>query len=185
MIDDDDDEDDDNEEDVNDDNDDEYGGGGWWSLTERYKLINWKWIYFPDTDRPDTLQEPKVASKCAEGGWFPQDAIRFFLQDRDICWHRTEIMLSTGRKYFLPYSRNILFHGKSFLPKQQNIFIQRTEIYSSNDENFFHRSEIFHRTKIHSSTGGKYFLPLSLFSQYIGAFTPTCFRWAAMFSPHF
>ena len=37
--------------------------------------------------------------------------------------------------------------------------------------------------EICSSTVRKYFLPLSLFSQYIGGFTPTWFRWAAMFFP--
>ena len=34
--------------------------------------INRKWIYFADTDSPDTFQEPKVASKCAERGFFPK-----------------------------------------------------------------------------------------------------------------
>ena len=35
------------------------------------KLIKRKCQYFADTDRPDTFQEAKVASKCAEGGSFP------------------------------------------------------------------------------------------------------------------
>ena len=130
-------------------------------MMERKKLIKRKCQYFADTDRPDTFQEAKVASKCAEGGSFPHTTeLCFpFKQDRDRFCHRKEIGSSKGAKYFpllegnicFPHSRNILFKNisphltkifsytgqKYFLPLDKNIFLYWTDMFSYTVQKYF------------------------------------------------
>ena len=118
---------------------------------------------------------PNTKSEIFIYGW------RFFLKTlmqksckaEHIFVHTTAFLFreisATGQKYVLPQNGNVVCQSRYIF--RQGAFLFSTTGYFPKDRNI-----LFHGTEIFCFTGRKYFLPLSLFSQYIGAFTPACLR---------
>ena len=135
------------------------------SLSAKYQIWNiylWLTLFSQNFD----------AKKLQSGAYLhPHNAFLF----RESFCHRIKICTATKRKCSLPAQTHFSSWG-IFIFFYHRIFSRGQKYSVSRDRNI-----LFHRPEIFCFTGRKYFLPLSLFSQYIGAFTPACLRWAPMF----